>query len=241
MLTGRRASDDIDIPEDIEESQTHVDMGAKQPACTFEDLAARFQQDTAFSSFRTRLVTFLRSELGRDDIQLLGQEKVRLLIVSHAVMLRIIQAIIEYQFLKVHFESCIDWRTDTDYLRCTPKFHGHARYDHAIIKINEHDTTFAQILFIFKCTVLEQEYSIALVQPFDEPIPTRERPRKDRDLEFLRIRARSRKQSRFIFVGSMIRGSLLVDARGSNANDRLVVDTLDTDMFLRLRDQTRCP
>lgn len=71
-------------------------------------------------------------------------------------------------------------------------------------------------------------------------IPSRERPRKDADLGFLRVRARPRKQADFIFVDSLIRGAVLVDDYGSEHHDeRFVVDTLDSDMFIRLRHMHR--
>ena len=80
-----------------------------------------------------------------------------------------------------------------------------------------------------------QEYRLALVQPFDEPIASRDRPKKDQDLGFLRVC--SRKSSEFIFVESIVRGALVVTDRDPSRkhDERLVVDLVDTDMFLRLR------
>lgn len=93
---------------------------------------------------------------------------------------------------------------------------------------------FAQILLVFKFTFANVEYSLALVQPYNEPIASRSRPKKDRDLGFLRVRSAARTPSDFIFVDSIVRGALLVDARDHD-RDKLVVDIIDTDMFLRLR------
>lgn len=96
---------------------------------------------------------------------------------------------------------------------------------------------FAQILLVFKLTVANTEYSLALVQPYNEHI--RNRTKTDRDLGFLRVRSGPRASSEFIFVESIVRGALLVDARDKD-KDKLVVDTIDTDMFLRLRSLHRC-
>jgi hypothetical protein len=96
---------------------------------------------------------------------------------------------------------------------------------------------FAQLLFLFKFVVAEREYPLALILPFDQPIPARDRPKKDVDLGFLRVRARPHKLAEFIFVESIIRGALLVNSFDSDHGDEsFVIDTIDTDMFLRLRD-----
>ena len=57
---------------------------------------------------------------------------------------------------------------------------------------------FAQILLVFKFTFANVEYSLALVQPYNEPIAPRNRPKKDRDL---RVRSAARTPSDFIDIG----------------------------------------
>ena len=58
----------------------------------------------------------------------------------------------------------------------------------------------------------------------------------------LRVRARPWKLADFIFVESIIRGALTVEDYGSEyGDDRFVVDTLDSDMFVRLRDMHENP
>jgi hypothetical protein len=95
---------------------------------------------------------------------------------------------------------------------------------------------FAQLLFLFKCRVAEKEYPLALILPFDQPIPARDRPKKDIDLGLYRVRARPRKSAEFVFMESIVRGALLVNAFDSEHRDEnFVIDTVDTDMFLRLR------
>jgi hypothetical protein len=85
--------------------------------------------------------------------------------------------------------------------------------------------------------VAEKKYRLAFIQPYDEPILPRDRPKKDDDLGLLRVR--SRKSSEFVFVESIVRGALLAtDPDVHRKHDRLVIDTVDTDMFLRLRSLT---
>ncbi|KAG1907617.1 uncharacterized protein F5891DRAFT_938593, partial [Suillus fuscotomentosus] len=72
----------------------------------------------------------------------------------------------------------------------------------------------------------------ALVHPFDAP--TGQRLRKDKQLNLFRVRAKPWARTEFLSVRSIIRGALLV--QDSNSLNYLIVDTVDTDMFLRVRD-----
>jgi len=85
-----------------------------------------------------------------------------------------------------------------------------------------------------------QEYRLALVQPFDEPIASRDWPKKDQDLGFLWVH--SRKLSEFIFVESIVQGALVVTDRdpSSKHNGRLVVDLVDTICFYVCTTYTIC-
>lgn len=97
---------------------------------------------------------------------------------------------------------------------------------------------FVKLLFVFKCALNDGKgpYSLALVQTYDAHIPAAEKPASDADLDMIRVRARPRKESTFIFIDSIIRGALLVDTRDNDCGDEcFVVDSVDTDMFLRLR------
>ena len=106
--------------------------------------------------------------------------------------------------------TAVDWRQATDHLRCSPQFHGHVRRDFVIIQTNDNRPLFAQLLFLFKCRAVNTEYSLALILPFDQHIPIRERPKIE---ERYRLgRARPRKSAEFIFTKSIIRGALLVNS-----------------------------
>lgn len=143
----------------------------------------------------------------------------------------------EYRFLKVTYESLVDWRIAQNYLRCSPQFHNQPRYDFVMYE-SKGKLIFAQLKLVFQCHMNsekagQQTLALALVQPFDERIPAAERPRKDKELGLLRYRARHIKECTLIALGSIIRGALLVQDP-LVPDERLVVDVIDTDMFLRL-------
>jgi hypothetical protein len=105
-----------------------------------------------------------------------------------------------------------------------------------MIKMAIGDPIFAQLLFLFKVTIKGKEYSLALIHAFDDPIPVHEHSKKDIDLGLFRLRAKPRRATEFIFIESIIRGALVVDgSEPGKANDKFVVDLIDTDMFLRLQ------
>ena len=117
-----------------------------------------------------------------------------------------------------------------DILRCNPNFHGNPRFDCVIVKTTER-FIFAQLIFLFECTVDAIPYSFALIHPFDSPIGPRRR--KDVDLGFYRVREKPRQSSEFISVRSIVRGALLVEDFDRDG-DLFVIDLIDSDMFLRL-------
>lgn len=144
--------------------------------------------------------------------------------------------LVEYQFLKVNYESMVDWRQQTDYLRCNPQFYGHPRYDFVMFNTTSAVPVCAQLLLVFGCIVAGREHRLALVHTYDEKIPARNRPKKDKDLGLVRIRASDRKQTELIFVDSIIRGIVVaVDDDISHPGDGFIVDVIDTDIFLRIR------
>jgi hypothetical protein len=90
----------------------------------------------------------------------------------------------------------------------------------------------AQLIFVFTCVIGDTLYPIALVQPYFSP--PGQRSRKDEELNFYRVRAKPPTSCEFISVHSIIRGVLLAKDYDT-ANDSLVIDIIDTDMFLRMK------
>ncbi|KAG2096721.1 uncharacterized protein F5147DRAFT_747547 [Suillus discolor] len=134
----------------------------------------------------------------------------------------------EHRYLKVNYESFIDWKLATDYLRCNPSFYGHEWRDCTLIRSHNKDGNDRNIFYV----VSEQTLDLALVQPMDSLLSTR--CTADRDLRFTRLHARPTASSEFISLHSIIHGALLVPSYDSNT-DFFVVDYVDTDMFLHSR------
>ena len=89
------------------------------------------------------------------------------------------------------------------------------------------------MVFVFSVTIGRTKYPLALVQPFDAPVQSLE---KDEDLGFFRVKAQPRDKTEIFPVASIIRGALLVKDFDSLADEYLVVDVVDGDMFLRIKD-----
>lgn len=142
------------------------------------------------------------------------------------------EQIIEFRFLKVNYESLVDFRQTTDYLRCSPRFHNLPRYDCVIVNTTT-GVFFARLLFLFTCNVNDTSYPIALVCPYDMPIGRR--LQKDKHLKFWRVRSQQRETaSEFILAESIIRGVALAPDP-TIAGDFLIMDTVDSDIFLRMK------
>ncbi|KAG2103715.1 uncharacterized protein F5147DRAFT_746667 [Suillus discolor] len=101
-------------------------------------------------------------------------------------------------------------------LRCNPKLFGSPRYDCVIIK-TKHQPFFAHLIYMFRCKVGGTELSLALIHPYDVGIGVRRR--QDLDLRLWR---------------SIIHGVALASDPEA-VNDYFVMDTIDTDMFLRMK------
>ncbi|KAF8836626.1 hypothetical protein BDN67DRAFT_910816, partial [Paxillus ammoniavirescens] len=143
--------------------------------------------------------------------------------------------------LKVNYESMVNWRTSTDHLRCNPNFHGWPQYDCVLIQLTEDQTVFIQLIFMFTCTpaipdAIDRSFEFALVQPYTARIGTQHR--LDRDFKLTCIKVLPRSSAIFIPVESVIRGALLY-SDPEKRDEFLVVDHIDGDMFLCMRDWGR--
>ncbi|KAG1850262.1 hypothetical protein C8R48DRAFT_778238 [Suillus tomentosus] len=208
--------DDLVISND----SPHVKLGSRQAPQTFESLENAHKSDSAFTNFHIKLNEFLTNFLLAIQLPLPGGKRVQL---------KTNDKITECHFLKVNYESLVDWRQHTDYLQCNPKFFGASRFDCAFIQTTD-TIIFGRLLFVFKCTLDNTVLSLALIHPFDAP--TGMHIRKDKHLNIFCVREKLCTQAKFFSVRAIIRGALLVPDGG---NDFLVVDTVDTDMFLHVK------
>jgi hypothetical protein len=136
-----------------------------------------------------------------------------------------------YCSLQVSYESLVTWKYKTDYLHCSSNFHSQPRYDFVIVKTVE-KPFFAQLLFLFACTVDTTLHPLALILPFDAPtgVPTA----LSQSLQLQQVCSKSRHKAEFISVKSIICGCVIV-TEPTKPEHGVVLDVLDTDMFLQVR------
>lgn len=89
---------------------------------------------------------------------------------------------------------------------------------------------FARLVFIFTYQVGDQELALAMIQPFELVRPSDQ----ETALELLHFRISAQGQSRFVPARSILRGALMSSA-SRNSNSYYLVDVVDTDWFLRVR------
>ena len=143
--------------------------------------------------------------------------------------------ITEYRFIKVKYESAVDWNIKTDYMRCSPKFNGHPWYDFVLAKIGG-GLVFARLVFVFTCRVSRLNYRLALVEVLDKQTRTSTR-NVDKKLSIHRWHIRHRKRCEVISLDCIVRGAVLVGDT-KHTGDFFVIDALDDDMYLRVMRMT---
>jgi len=127
----------------------------------------------------------------------------------------------------------VDWCQYMDYLRCSPFFHGRARHDCAIFRTQQCDI-FARIIFLFTCSIGNKNFPLAFVQPYDVGLAGQQLS-KDNHLGFWRVCEQPHASTEIFSVHSIIRGALLYPDN-TRPSEHLVIDTIDTDMFLHVQE-----
>ncbi|KIJ15702.1 hypothetical protein PAXINDRAFT_76786, partial [Paxillus involutus ATCC 200175] len=109
----------------------------------------------------------------------------------------------------------------------------HPQYDCALVQLAADQTTFVRLIFMFSCEIPDLgNFQLALVQPYTAGIGIQRR--LDRDFKRTCVKAVPRPASIFIPLESIIRGTLLYPDP-ENCNEFLVVDHIDSNMFLCMR------
>ncbi|KAH9021110.1 hypothetical protein EDB83DRAFT_2508328 [Lactarius deliciosus] len=191
----------------------------QRPPLTFEDLR---DQGPIFCDFRTRLSDWLTTMFPLYDDLSFPPGCTR-------VEFEDTDKLTEYRSMKVCYELKVDWQQYLDYVYCNSKFHNQERRDFVILKTTT-GFIFAQLLFIFTCSVAGKSHPICLTRPLDAPMG---QPRiKDRSLRLRRLR--SKNSTEFFFVRSIVRGAPLIQAF-DNPDDYFVMDVVDHsgDLFIR--------
>ncbi|KAG0708008.1 hypothetical protein DFH29DRAFT_979597 [Suillus ampliporus] len=141
----------------------HIHLGAPQSSLTLLQLEEGNASNPAFAQFRKKLSLFLNNFLPAYNIPLPDSKTWLRLSAQDTVQ--------EHRFLKVNYESVVDLKLATDYLRCNPSFHGHERRNCALIRTNDKDgndkNIFVRILLMFKHTVGSKVLDLALVLTMD--------------------------------------------------------------------------
>ncbi|KAF8274194.1 hypothetical protein EI94DRAFT_1562340, partial [Lactarius quietus] len=116
----------------------------------------------------------------------------------------------------------VNWQQYLDYVHCSPSFHGHERHDFIILK-TANSFIFAQLAFIFTCSVAEDQYPVCLAHTLDAPI-SKSQWAKDHKL---RLHHLCKKPSmEFIFVQSIVCCTPLVQDFAKPGN-YFVMDVID--------------
>ncbi|KAG1796452.1 uncharacterized protein HD556DRAFT_1431467 [Suillus plorans] len=225
-LAGEGNDDDKD-PNPVA-FEGHIKLGSMQQPVAIQDIETHGGQlDRAFQGFHKKFSDFINNSLPT-----YGYRLERWVTIPTNFLIR------EHRFLKVHYESTIDWKQTTDYLRCTPGFHGQPRYDCALIQLAQEVSVFVRLVFIFSCQLLDVgSFEFALVQPFTAGIGASRR--SDRDLRLTRVKAVPRASSIFVPVQSFIRGAVCFPDP-DHRDEFLVVDHIDSDMFVRMKSHPAC-
>ncbi|KAG1726420.1 uncharacterized protein EDB91DRAFT_1239645 [Suillus paluster] len=229
--------DNENDPDTNVPSNFHIRFGSKQPKKSLEAIETQYIDNPSFRRFRTKLNAFLNS---LPTITQQAQVNIRYSPITDPEKITEFRSHLwlaslgyyNIRFLKVNYESLVDFRQTTDYLRCSPSFHNLPRYDCVIVNTTA-GVFFARLLFLFTCVIHDTFYPIALVHPNDAI--TGRRLQKDKHLKFWRVRSQPRETaSEFILAESIIRGVALAPDL-TTAGDFLVMDTVDSDIFLHMK------
>ncbi|KAG2117609.1 hypothetical protein DEU56DRAFT_874099 [Suillus clintonianus] len=214
------ALDDTGIPEP---GTIHAHLGSKQGNHSFSDIMHSHGTDRAFADFRMKLNGFLNGFLPQNNIPLPDGRRIHL---------RAEDMITEFRFLRINYESMVDWRLHRDLLRCNPQFYGSPRYDCVMVKTAD-KPFFARLVYMFSCSIGGADFPLALIHPYDVGIASSRR-RRDDDIGVWRVRAKPRSSSEIISVRSIVRGAALA-SDPETPGDYFVIHTVDTDIFLRVK------
>ncbi|KIK13566.1 hypothetical protein PISMIDRAFT_47615, partial [Pisolithus microcarpus 441] len=144
----------------------------------------------------------------------------------------------EHCYLKVNYESRVDWRQAMDHLRCNPSFHSKPRYDSILFQLSQNKIAFTRLVFMFSCSIPDfGTYDFALVRPYTANISATRKSFND-NFRITRVKARPCTASMFIPIWSIVRGALLYPDP-KHRDEYLVVEHVDGDMFRRINKWNR--
>ncbi|KAJ3563803.1 hypothetical protein NP233_g8701 [Leucocoprinus birnbaumii] len=211
-LNWRRVSElmESEFPVEDADISNQGSSDANSAKVSFHDLCYEKSTNPQFDGFYQKVGQLVRSFNRGEDIDMLDK-------------------VTEWSFLKVSFESMVDWRLEVDYLRCTSSFHNQPRYDYVMYQTDT-GLAFGRLCFIFTLSTHLEEIPLCLVAPLARAAPSE----KDRLLEFVRLQQEGDWKTVVIPARSIVRGVLVFPAFDVRKN-YIVFDIVDADMFLRIR------
>ncbi|KAJ7258515.1 hypothetical protein C8J57DRAFT_1073635 [Mycena rebaudengoi] len=202
----REQLDELDGPENIEEPEdlepitlSNMSVGSKLKPLTLAMLREEMAEDVAFHRFRIRFADALSDFLPAYGYNLPDGKR---------ISLDKMDKIVPFQYLKVYYESLGSWASTADHLRCNPKFHGHPRYDAALVKTTD-TPIFVRLLYMLSYML-------------------------DDSLRFHRVYAQPRTKTEIFPGRSIIHGVVLVPDFDKDG-EFIVFDVVDDDTSLRLK------
>ncbi|KAJ7897727.1 hypothetical protein B0H14DRAFT_2494751 [Mycena olivaceomarginata] len=129
----------------------------------------------------------------------------------------------------ITYQSLEDWRGLRDIVRCNPSFHGYSRHDSVLVNCNSPGLSFARLCALFRCALEnKRQIDVALVHEFKL---SKWKPRT----RWAGYQAHEEmKDYSLLLMDYMVRGALLTPvAEKGRGNLHFLVDTIDSDMFLR--------
>ena len=128
------------------------------------------------------------------------------------------------------------WKLEVDCLWCNPNFHGQSRYN-AVIFRTEEGVIFAKLVYVLACNLAGRRYGITYVQALNALIGIH-RQQKDINLSLYRLCVKQISQCKFIPIEAIVCGALVIK-NPNKWGKYFVVDIIDTDMFLWVRELYR--
>ncbi|KAK0474113.1 hypothetical protein IW261DRAFT_1423215 [Armillaria novae-zelandiae] len=175
-----------DEDSEVEQSRNvtlHGSRGKGGGVFTIEGIQALKADDPVFMGFRGHLSKFMEGQFEKyfDIIPEVDGQKVTFSSFHPKDKIQL------HGLLKVDYENTVDWTTSTDYLRCSPEFYNHSRYDCLLIDITN-CPFFTHLVMVFTCVIGGKEFPLALIHPFDQPVDAATE-KLDDDLGFYRVHA----------------------------------------------------
>jgi len=241
-------TDEGDCDDVSDDGLDGVESTSAASHCRFASPNSSWQDSKEFSATRSKtdpryrgFDTLLRSFIATSHPELAshvsrGIQVQRLFQYANFPLTCTAAQIREYRCLHVNFQSREDYRVGHDILRCTNQWYGRGpRHDCVIIERDDNEPlAFARLQHLFRCT-LEGDRSlvadIAVVSHFTRP-QRHFRPRTA--VEGWTV-VEEQSSLAFMHLSAVVRGALLCPVFGTQRTGLFYpVDTIDSDMFLRL-------